>query len=167
MQLFEGVFAECYGPYTDENENKGSFGPGGSSPWEWSSPQSLGGMTYSGEVTTYGGGGFYADLPRDRRKVLLDQGFAGCTFQRRHRTPSCNATPVQAETLLQQLREGKWLDEASRMLFVDINLYNPNHNVFVLVNLLIEMPPTAGLLPRSALRPSPWASTRLRPCDIV
>lgn len=40
------------------------------------------------------------------------------------------------------------------MLFVDINLYNPNHNVFVLVNLLIEMPPTAGLLPRSAPRPS-------------
>ncbi|XP_052128555.1 polycystic kidney disease 2-like 1 protein isoform X4 [Frankliniella occidentalis] len=34
------------------------------------------------------------------------------------------------------------------MLFVDINLYNPDQNVFVLVNLYIEIPPTAGLLPR-------------------
>lgn len=50
--------------------------------------------------------------------------------------------------MLHELRQGTWLDEATRIVFVDINLYNPNHNVFVMVNLYVEIPPTAGLLPR-------------------
>ncbi|KAK3910898.1 Polycystin-2, partial [Frankliniella fusca] len=123
--IFDSVFAECFGPYTYDNENKDSFGAHSgptSSAWQWSSAQSLGGYHFYGEVETYGGGGFYADLPKDRE---------------------------QAEALLRELRDGRWLDEATRMLFVDMNLYNPDHNVFVLVNLYIEIPPTAGLLPRS------------------
>lgn len=92
LQLFDGVFAECYGRYTDDNENKESFAPsnaessrrhrvGGegltarltprltASAWEWSSPESLGGSTFAAEVERYGGGGFYVDLPRDQEKV--------------------------------------------------------------------------------------------------
>lgn len=50
--------------------------------------------------------------------------------------------------LIRELREARWLDEATRVVFIDINLYNPDHNVFVLVNLYVEIPATAGLLPR-------------------
>ena len=56
--------------------------------------------------------------------------------------------PGQAQLVLAELRNNLWLDEATRMLFVDVNLYNPDHNVFVLANLYVEIPPTAGLLPR-------------------
>ncbi|XP_052128551.1 uncharacterized protein LOC113203766 isoform X1 [Frankliniella occidentalis] len=71
-EVFDSVFAECYGPYTYDNENKGSFGSSSgptATAWEWSSPQSLGGGYFYGEVETYGGGGFYADLPKDHDKV--------------------------------------------------------------------------------------------------
>ncbi|XP_052128554.1 uncharacterized protein LOC113203766 isoform X3 [Frankliniella occidentalis] len=70
-EVFDSVFAECYGPYTYDNENKGSFGSSSgptATAWEWSSPQSLGGGYFYGEVETYGGGGFYADLPKDHDK---------------------------------------------------------------------------------------------------
>lgn len=89
VQLFDGVFSDCYGPYSYENENKKSFGPGDSSgeskgsgggrggaasrvaetAWEWNSPESLGGTIFFGEVDRYSGGGFYVDLPRDQDQV--------------------------------------------------------------------------------------------------
>ena len=65
-QMFDGIFADCYGPYSDANENKGSFGLGSGTAWEWSSAASLGGTSFNGVIDTYGGGGFHADLPRYR-----------------------------------------------------------------------------------------------------
>jgi hypothetical protein len=57
---------------------------------------------------------------------------------------------------LQSLNANSFLDVASRALFVDLTVYNGNINLFMVVRLLFEFPPSGGVLASAN-----WASVKL------
>ena len=72
----------------------------------------------SGYVTTYGGGGFVADLGYSRE----------------------NATKV-----IETLESNAWIDPQTRAVIIEIATYNPIVNLFCVMSLLVEFLPTNGV----------------------
>ncbi|GAA6100508.1 polycystin-2 isoform X1, partial [Tachysurus ichikawai] len=85
--------------------------------WVYSEEISLGESSYSGEVATYRGGGFYQDLSRTRDG---------------------------SDRQLQELKANLWLDRGTRAVFLDFSVYNGNINLFCIIRLLVEFPATGG-----------------------
>jgi hypothetical protein len=88
-------------------------------PWAYQTSFHLDGTPIWGKIDAYGGGGYVANLGKDR-----DTAFA----------------------TIESLKNQLWLDRLSRALFVEFNVYNPNVNLFAIVSLLLEFPPTGGVL---------------------
>uniref|UniRef100_A0A8C1HWK7 Polycystin-2 n=1 Tax=Cyprinus carpio carpio TaxID=630221 RepID=A0A8C1HWK7_CYPCA len=108
---------DCYSVYSPANEDKSPFGPKNGTAWTYAEESSLGKSSYWGQVSTYGGGGYYQDLSRTREK-------------------SANQ--------LQELKNNLWLDRGTRAVFLDFSIYNGNVNLFCIVRLLVEFPATGG-----------------------
>lgn len=72
----------------------------------YSEESSLGESSYWGQVSTYGGGGYYQDLSRTREKTANQ---------------------------LQELKNNLWLDRGTRAVFLDFSIYNGNVNLFCIV----------------------------------
>lgn len=62
--------------------------------------------SYWGSVSSYGGGGYYEDLSRDQ---------------------------TEAASQLDRLFQNLWLDRGTRVLFIHFTTYNPNMNLFSVV----------------------------------
>ncbi|CAM9203568.1 unnamed protein product, partial [Lampetra planeri] len=77
----------------------------------------MNGSTYVGQVSKYGGGGFYQDLSRTKEESAVQ---------------------------LQFLKDHLWLDRGTRAVFLDLSVYNGNINLFCIVRLLVEFPATGG-----------------------
>ncbi|XP_053477960.1 polycystin-2 isoform X2 [Ictalurus furcatus] len=108
---------DCYGVYAAAYEDKKSFGLKNGTAWVYSEESSLGESSYSGEVATYRGGGFYQDLSRTRD---------------------------ESGRQLQELKANLWLDRGTRAVFLDFSVYNGNINLFCIIRLLVEFPATGG-----------------------
>ena len=82
------------------------------SDWEgaWAYRDSSG-MFYNGFEASYSTGGFYVNLPR---------------------------TLTKAKQFVKSLKQSKWLDNATTVLFVEFNLFNPQTNIFVPVRVAFE-----------------------------
>ena len=108
----------CYSEYKEspEIEDQETYGPA-DAPFKWQSQQELKTRTYYGFYNSYGGGGY---------RVLLSN--------------EAEAT----ESTLQQLKKNKWLDEGTRALFVNANMYVPALNNLALVTYVIEFPAAGG-----------------------
>ena len=52
--------------------------------------------------------------------------------------------------IIQELKEGLWIGKGTRMIAVDFTVYNANINLFCIVKLLFEFPPTGGVSPSSS-----------------
>jgi hypothetical protein len=48
--------------------------------------------------------------------------------------------------IFQELREGLWLNRATRLVVLDFTFYNANINIFSIVKLAIEYLPVGGFL---------------------
>ncbi|MEQ2196305.1 TRP-like ion channel Pkd2 [Xenoophorus captivus] len=79
---------------------------------------------HCGQVSKYGGGGYYQDLSR---------------------------TKEESANHLQFLKDNLWLDRGTRAVFLDFSVYNGNINLFCIarlvsgsVRLLVEFPATGG-----------------------
>ncbi|XP_059408751.1 polycystin-2-like isoform X2 [Carassius carassius] len=110
---------DCYSVYSPANEYKSPFGPKNGTAWRYSEESSLGESSYWGQVSTYGGGGYYQDLSRTREK---------------------------SASQLQELKNNLWLDRGTRAVFLDFSIYNGNVNLFCIVRLLVEFPATGGAM---------------------
>lgn len=108
---------ECYNIYSPANEDKAPFGLKNGTAWLYSTESSLGESSYWGQVSTYGGGGYYQDLSR---------------------------TQESSANQLQELKNNLWLDRGTRAVFLDFSVYNGNVNLFCIVRLLAEFPATGG-----------------------
>ncbi|XP_067258926.1 polycystin-2 isoform X2 [Chanodichthys erythropterus] len=108
---------DCYNVYSPANEDKAPFGPKNGTAWRYSEESSLGESSYWGQVSTYGGGGYFQDLSRTREKTANQ---------------------------LQELKNNLWLDRGTRAVFLDFSIYNGNVNLFCIVRLLVEFPATGG-----------------------
>ena len=51
----------------------------------------------------------------------------------------------ETEAKLKLANDYLWLDRATRVVFIDFSLYNPNVNLFAYVRLIAEIAPTGGV----------------------
>nr|XP_056710991.1 polycystin-2 [Euleptes europaea] len=110
---------ECYDMYSVGNEDTAPFGLRNGTAWTYTSEKDMNGSSYWGLIATYSGGGYYQDLSRSREETSL---------------------------LLGVLKNNLWLDRGTRATFIDFSVYNANINLFCIVRLLAEFPPTGGVL---------------------
>ncbi|KAM8842582.1 polycystin-2 [Synchiropus picturatus] len=108
---------DCFNMYTSSNEDKAPFGPKNGTAWTYTTESSLNGSSHRGQVSWYGGGGYYQDLSR-----------------------TMEGSAVQ----LRFLKDRLWLDRGTRAVFLDFSVYNGNVNLFCIVRLLVEFPATGG-----------------------
>ncbi|GAB1302455.1 Polycystic kidney disease 2-like 1 protein [Apodemus speciosus] len=122
---FREDILNCYDVYSPDKEDQLPFGPLNGTAWTYHSQDELGGSSHWGRLTSYGGGGYYLDLPRSRQ------------------------ASAQA---LQGLQEGLWLDRGTRVVFIDFSVYNANINLFCILRLVVEFPATGGTIPSWQIR---------------
>ncbi|GIQ80901.1 polycystic kidney disease type 2 protein [Kipferlia bialata] len=87
---------------------------------EWQSAEDLGGKIWRGKVGLYPGSGYVVDIPMDR---------------------------VTSDSIIAHLKECLWLDESSRLSVLDLTLYNPALDVFLVTRIGMEFPAEGGCVP--------------------
>ncbi|XP_044047625.1 polycystin-2 isoform X2 [Siniperca chuatsi] len=110
---------DCYNMYTPTNEDTTSFGPKNGTAWVYATESEMNGSSYWGQVSKYGGGGYYQDLSRTKEESAIH---------------------------LQFLKDHLWLDRGTRAVFLDFSVYNGNINLFCIARLLVEFPATGGVV---------------------
>uniref|UniRef100_A0A3B4TX99 Polycystin-2 n=1 Tax=Seriola dumerili TaxID=41447 RepID=A0A3B4TX99_SERDU len=110
---------DCYNMYTPTNEDTTSFGLKNGTAWVYTTESEMNGSSYSGQVSKYGGGGYYQDLSRTKQESAIQ---------------------------LQFLKDHLWLDRGTRAVFLDFSVYNGNINLFCIARLLAEFPATGGVV---------------------
>ncbi|XP_037621018.1 polycystin-2 isoform X1 [Sebastes umbrosus] len=114
-----GEVQDCYNMYTPTNEDTTSFGPKNGTAWVYTAESDMNGSGYWGQISKYGGGGYYQDLSR---------------------------TKEESAAQLQFLKDQLWLDRGTRAVFLDFSVYNGNINLFCIARLLVEFPATGGVV---------------------
>ncbi|CAL8088269.1 unnamed protein product [Calicophoron daubneyi] len=122
---FQSDIKECFGTYSKDHEDKQPFGLKNGTAWTYTTPSELEMSFFVGDAAVYGGGGFYEDLSRNR---------------------------TAAENQLAVLFDNLWLDRGTRAVVLHFTAYNPNLNLFCVVEIMIEVPGSGGLLVNSEFR---------------
>uniref|UniRef100_A0A8C3X7H4 Polycystin-2-like protein 1 n=1 Tax=Catagonus wagneri TaxID=51154 RepID=A0A8C3X7H4_9CETA len=122
---FREDILSCYDVYSPDNEEQLPFGLLNGTAWTYHSQDELGGSSHWGRLTSYSGGGYYLDFPGSRQ--------------------------ASAEAL-RDLQEGLWLDRGTRVVFIDLSVYNANINLFCVLRLVVEFPATGGAIPSWQIR---------------
>ncbi|KAG8250081.1 polycystic kidney disease 2-like 1 protein isoform X1 [Homalodisca vitripennis] len=117
---FKLMFANCYAEYSSSSESTDTYGPANRSVWSFESASKLKSLPITGEISTYGGGGFSLDF---------------------------SDTLETTNNTIRELFQNLWLDRGSRALILQFTTYNTNENIFFTLQLLLELPPTGGVLP--------------------
>lgn len=130
-EKFHGAIQVCYSHYSQEAEDRQPFGQGwrrftGADAWRYQTAKEIGGSMYWGKVGNYGGGGAVQKLHPEKALTLA---------------------------IIKELREGLWIDRATRLIIIDFTLYNANINMFCIAKIAFEIPPTGGLMVRTDFRP--------------
>ncbi|XP_039217130.1 polycystin-2 isoform X3 [Crotalus tigris] len=110
---------DCYDVYSVANEDTAPFGLRNGTAWTYSSEKDLNGSSHWGLIATYSGAGYYQELSKSKEDT---------------------------SALIAVLKNNLWLDRGTRAVFIDFSVYNANINLFFIVRLLVEFPPTGGLL---------------------
>ncbi|NXO15531.1 PK2L1 protein, partial [Oriolus oriolus] len=122
---FKEEISGCYDVYSEEKEERVSFGLINGTAWRYHSEEELGGSSHWGRLTSYSGGGYYIDLKMTRE---------------------------ESAEALQVLKEKLWLDRGTRVVFIDFSVYNANINLFCVLRLVVEFPATGGAIPSWQIR---------------
>lgn len=117
---FAGDISACYGAYNGETMSVLSYGDPLNSAFVWRDEQQLGGSSHHGWLGyNYDGSGFIQDL---------------------------NLTKDASANEIAQLKLYRWLDRQTRVVFIDFTVYNANVNLFCVIRLTTEFPPTGGAI---------------------
>ncbi|CAF0929169.1 unnamed protein product [Adineta ricciae] len=120
---FRSMIPDCYAPYSSSKEDRDPFGSENvtsKTAWRYQSSSELDGLSDSGLVSRYSGGGYVEDLQRDYSLALAQ---------------------------LNDLKANLWLDRSTRVVFLDFTLYNANINLFCQIKLTVEFPASGGAVP--------------------
>lgn len=132
------LVSQCTDVYDFFNEERRSFHPGWSTEnlesytstihrsFEYQSDDELDTYVYLGEHANYNSGGYVYEY----RGRLVD-----------------------LKSNLSQLHRLSWIDNRTRAVIIQLNLYNPNVQLFTSVSLLMEFLPTGGLEPHARFEP--------------
>ncbi|XP_031360996.2 polycystin-2-like protein 1 [Lonchura striata] len=122
---FKEEISGCYDVYSEDKEERVSFGLINGTAWRYHSEEELGGSSHWGRLTSYSGGGYYIDFKMTRE---------------------------ESAEALQVLKEKLWLDRGTRVVFIDFSVYNANINLFCVLRLVVEFPATGGAVPSWQIR---------------
>ncbi len=103
---FKTEISYCYSMYAPSVEDKRPFGWANSTAWNHTDANKTGLREYSGLISTYGAGGFYIDLKRNRDDTAA---------------------------IINELFNGLWIDRGTRVVFIDFTIYNANINLFCVI----------------------------------
>ena len=127
---FKDSIQECHSTWSEsENAEADMHGSGTDNDTEiWSFSSNTAGAASWGEFgdVLYSEGGYIVELPRS----------------------TDNATAV-----IHELERARWLDDKSRALFVEFNVYNVAANLIMPCTLMVELPGTGGLIPSVHMYP--------------
>ncbi|KAK3089964.1 hypothetical protein FSP39_008050, partial [Pinctada imbricata] len=87
--------------------------------WRFTSSKDIWGMPVTGEISTYGGGGYIAELG-----VNLEL----------------------SRMILDDLQKYEWIDRKTRAVVTEFTIYNANVNLFTYFSLLTELPEFGGIV---------------------
>ena len=71
--------------------------------WTYHTEKEMNGSSHQGILNTYPGAGFYQDL---------------------------RETKSATKEIIAELKQNRWIDRGSRVVFLDFTVYNPNINLF-------------------------------------
>ncbi|XP_040593166.1 polycystic kidney disease protein 1-like 3 [Mesocricetus auratus] len=119
--LFPASLYDQMNAHPQHQEDIENYGVGWSPPdtnitetdsiWHYQSQESLGSYPTQGEFATYSGGGYVARLGRNSSA---------------------------AARVLQHLEQRRWLDHGTKVLFVELTVFNANVNLLCAVTLILE-----------------------------
>lgn len=132
--MFKRQFRDCYQRYAYSRENTTSEFKGYVCIWrnvsielnnfhsrtKYQSATENNNFVTFGDITNYGGGGYVQDLYNSREKNLK---------------------------IIENLHKSEWIDRATRLVCVELALYNGNTDVYSEMKLAIEILPTGGVFP--------------------
>jgi polycystin 1L2 len=140
-QVHLNIVSNCEDDYSFSNEEKDSFAPGwiNETTEEYSSSieqafqyqAKFDTYVYMGNHATYSCGGYVYEY----RGRLID-----------------------LQSNLSLLHQLKWIDQQTRAVFIQFNLYNPNIALFTSVTLLVEFLSTSSLDPQALFQPFSFQS---------
>ncbi|KAL3314593.1 polycystic kidney disease 1-like 2 [Cichlidogyrus casuarinus] len=125
----------CYGAYSFSSQDERDFAYGwtmpnannSAHPWfSYNDASKLGGYPYLGVVDLYSGGGYPVNLV---------------------------GTTNDLNNTINALQESHWVDAATRAIFLEFTIYNPNVNMFANMLGLIEFPAVGGAITYSRVEP--------------
>ncbi|XP_041370031.1 polycystic kidney disease protein 1-like 2 [Gigantopelta aegis] len=119
---------ECFPPYSYGAEESRSYTENWETEttdkeitkWTYQSGSSLDTLPIMGRLDTYPGGGYILQLPRN---------------------------PFKARDLIEKVKHTKWIDQQTRVVFVEFTLFNPNVQLFTVVVLMFEYSNTGFVFP--------------------
>jgi len=130
-----GPIPRCYVPFRSSAEDKAAYGE--EAQFKWFSEEETGGVadSWSGASgTSYPGSGYIVDLP---------------------------LTQVEAQKTIKALMEEKWIDQQTRIVMVDLNLYNVNTNLVSIVRMGLEFDISGKVIPTYSIfvrQPYPYSN---------
>ncbi|KAF6209374.1 hypothetical protein GE061_015121 [Apolygus lucorum] len=116
--MFQSLYADCADYYSQEIEDKDTFGLN-TSAWRYL-PSTDEGSHYSGLVSTYYGGGFVLNFTEDENFTRSE---------------------------IAQLRDENWVGFGTRVIFVEFGVFNPVTHLFCVCKVIFEFPPYGGIIP--------------------
>jgi polycystin 1L2 len=137
-RIMRSLINSCKGSYSTFSDERRSFAPGWvistnetysssiRNSFIYRSSAELDSYIYVGDYGTYGGGGYVYEFHGDLNDL---------------------------QDNLTVLRQLTWIDEESRAIMIQMNLYNPNVKLFTSVTLLIEISDTGEVFPSARIEP--------------
>ena len=124
---FQKDIKHCYAEYSTANQDTDAFGDPTNDAFLWKSEAELGGSGFLSPdlKIQYDGAGYIQDLAQNR-----------------------NITNMRIDAL----KQNRWLDRQTRVIFIDFAVYNANINLFCVVRLTTEFPATGGAITSSEFR---------------
>ena len=118
----------CFPPYSERVEENRTYTKNWENKisdeaiteWSYQSGEKLGTLPIMGRLTTYPGGGYIRQLPRN---------------------------PIKARELIEKVKKTKWIDQQTRVVILEFTLFNANVQLFTVVELLFEYSNTGFVFP--------------------
>ncbi|KAL1505909.1 hypothetical protein ABEB36_005358 [Hypothenemus hampei] len=124
---FRRLFLHCYSIFGTQNEDRSSFGLNQPTAWTYTDATKTRSIRYFGTLTSYSGGGYYADYSLDANKTI---------------------------ELLQKLKDNLWITRGTRAVFIDFSVYNINTNLYCICKIIFEFLPPGGVTPNYQFTPA-------------
>ncbi|TMS38033.1 hypothetical protein L596_004847 [Steinernema carpocapsae] len=125
VSSFKREIKECFGHYEEAKEEQLTDSDNNETAFTYQPASVLQSNWVWGQIATYGGGGYVQDLSINNRS--------------------------DSARLIANLKANRWISRGTRVIFIDFSVYNANLNLFCIVQLIIELPATGGVITMSNL----------------